>query len=491
MVRMQVMQNRDGSRLSFSFDASSHMGLLLRKASNEFELWRLAMKSIVFVTLLLAALFFHSISAEAANQYVRAGAAGLNNGTDWTNAYASLPATLVRGDTYYIADGSYGSRTFNTAASGMMLITIKKATVTDHGTSAGWNDTFGDGQAVFGKLTFSSPYWLIDGQTGGGPGSWKSGFGFKISWSNATPLIDLPTSAPDQVTVRHIELEGTSNSSGGGSIAQDAIAIFGADDFKISYFYTHAIGRCPFFISPGNGFLAEYGYIADYVSTSAAHSEVASIWAFAGSFPTATTTFRYNIFGYVQGTGGLMWDNSSNNNARLDVYGNIFWADPALAGNDNCCNGVIGGWTGNGGESFFNVHVYNNTFANISGSGEVLSTFPTRSGNNEARNNLFYTIKVPGGGGGVWETVTHNHFILTPSIGTNTSTGTTNPFLDMTNLNFALMASTPAGTSLTSPYNLTPTGTTRGADGTWDRGAYEFGGENLPQPPAPANLSVK
>lgn len=450
------------------------------------------MKNLSFSILLLAMIFLGSIGAEAANQYVRSGAAGSNNGTDWTNAYTSLPATLVRGDTYYIADGTYGSRTLNTPASGALLITIKKATATDHGTSAGWNDTFGDGQAVFGQLAFSSPYWLVDGQTGGGPGSWKSGFGFKISWSSATPLIDLHTSAPDHVTVRHIELEGTSNSGGGGSIAQDAIAVFGADDFTISYFYTHAIGRCPFFISPGNGFMAEYGYIGDYVSTSAAHSEVASIWAFGGAFPTATTTFRYNIFGYLQGTGGLMWDNSSNNSARLDVYGNVFWADPTLAGFDNCCNGVIGGWTGGGGEDFFNVHVYNNTFANLSGSGEALGTFPTRAGNNEARNNLFYSVKSPGGGGGVWGTVTHNHFILTPLIGTTTSTGTTNPFVDMTGLDFALLAATPAGTSLPSPYNLSPKGTTRGADGTWDRGAIEFGtgGSDVP-PAAPTNLTVR
>ena len=33
----------------------------------------------------------------------------------------------------------------------------------------------------------------------------------------------------------------------------------------------------------------------------------------------------------------------------------------------------------------------------------------------------------------------------------------------------------PAGTTLASPYNLDPNGTVRGADGKWDRGAYERG----------------
>ena len=269
-----------------------------------------------------------------------------------------------------------------------------------------------------------------------------------------------------------MELQGTSNSSGGGGLAQDAVALWGASAFTISYFYTHAIGGCPFFISPGDGFLAEYGYIADYVYTDAAHSEVASIWSFGSAFPTATTTFRYNVIGYLQGTGGLMWDNSSNHNARLDVYGNVFWKDPTLSGFDNCCNGVIGGWTGASDEEFFNAHVINNSFVNIP-QAEMLGSFPQRSGGNEARNNLFYGDNNPGGGS-VWQTTTHNHFILTSSIGTSASTGAGNPFVDLANLDFRLTAGTPAGAALGAPYNIDMHGNVRGADGTWDRGAFEY-----------------
>lgn len=448
------------------------------------------MKHLAFLTLLLTLLFLGTVSAEAANHYVRTGASGNANGNDWINAYTTLPATLIRGDTYYIADGNYSAYAFNDAPSGVSVITIKKAIPSDHGTNTGWDDTFGNGQAVFGQFTFSTPYWLIDGQVGGGPGSWKTGFGFKISWSSATPLINLPTNAPSNVTVQHIELEGTSNSSGGGSIAQDAVALRSANAFTISYFYMHAIGRCPFFISPGNGFVAEYGYIADYVSTSAAHSEVASIWAFSSAFPTATTTFRYNIFGFLKGTGGLIWDNSSNHNARLDVYGNVFWKDPTLSGYDNCCNGVIGGWSGGGGEDFFNVHVYNNSFVNISGA-DVLGTFPQRSGNNEARNNLFYVADP--GGGSIWQTVSHNHFINTSAIGANTSMGSGSPFENMNGLVFNITTATTAGMTLPAPYNTDMFGRVRGADGVWDRGATEFmaGGADLTAPAAPNNLRIQ
>ena len=130
----------------------------------------------------------------AANHYIRQGAAGTGSGLDWTNACtdftgACAVGSLVRGDTYYVADGTYAGRTFSTAASGTTLITIKKATVADHGIATGWSDSFGDGAcpastcAQFsGAWVFTTPYWLVDGQTGGGLDQldgrlWVSGHG--------------------------------------------------------------------------------------------------------------------------------------------------------------------------------------------------------------------------------------------------------------------------------------------------------------------------
>src|SRR5438876_251596 len=122
-------------------------------------------------------------SASAANHYVRAGAGGNGSGADWTNACpdfsnACAVASLVRGDTYYIAAGKYtaaaSGQFFNTPVSGTALITLKRATVADHGTDTGWNSTF-DGQAHFAyPRAFFSGYWLVDGQTG----SMQQGAGF-------------------------------------------------------------------------------------------------------------------------------------------------------------------------------------------------------------------------------------------------------------------------------------------------------------------------
>ena len=54
----------------------------------------------------------------AANHYIRDG--GNGNGTDWNNAWDDLPSSLTRGDTYYVADGTYGAYQFNDAASGSL-----------------------------------------------------------------------------------------------------------------------------------------------------------------------------------------------------------------------------------------------------------------------------------------------------------------------------------------------------------------------------------
>src|SRR5215470_3950389 len=56
----------------------------------------------------------------AANHYVRAGATGSGTGADWTNAFTDLPASLVRGDLYYVAAGTYKPHLFGDSDSGTL-----------------------------------------------------------------------------------------------------------------------------------------------------------------------------------------------------------------------------------------------------------------------------------------------------------------------------------------------------------------------------------
>lgn len=398
-------------------------------------------------------------------KYVRAGASGTGSGDDWTNAYTSIPGTKVRDTTYWIADGSYSSPgTLSTAASSTSLIRIKKATASFHGTETGWDAAYGDGVATFsGGIEFTTDYWHFDGTTGGGPDSWTSGHGFKITESAASPLIKIGASS-DYVTVRHIELQGTSNSGGGGSLAQDAVAVYGGSNFTLSHFYTHAIGRCPFFMVPAPDAVVEYGYIADYVSTESQHSEV---WS-TQSWSSGNATFRYNVIVHIEGTGGIMWDNSGAHSSEMRIYGNVFYNTGS--GWSNNANGLIGGWTGGSGEDCYTLRIYNNSFINCTGT--IFTDFITRSGDNIAKNNLFYNCDSPN----YADIGTHdyNHYINsggTHSETNGTSATSGDPFVSYSTLNFRLSGATTAGETLASPYDVDMYGTTRT---TPDRGAAEY-----------------
>lgn len=443
----------------------------------------------IFTKLLTLVILFAAQSAIAKNNYVRAGATGANNGSDWTNAYASLPATLVRGDTYYIADGSYAGRTFSTPVSGTTPIIVKKATLADHGIATGWSDTYGDGQAAFTSgFVFTSSYWTLDGQTGGGAvNSWVQNFGFKITETgDASAIIKVGQGGTaNNITIRHVDLQGKGSvSNSGGSASNDGLAIYGSSDVTLSYFRMVGIGRCPFFVSPRN-LVVEHGWVQSYFGSAAVHSEVASIWAFAGT--VGDVTFRHNLFTDIQSTGGIMWDNSSNNSARLNVYGNVFYK-PAGASWGRA-NGVVGGWTGGGGEQFRNASVYNNSFINVDQ--ESLSSLPNVYSGNVAHNNIFYNSSSPNFS--KFGVHNQNHFINsggTQSESNGTSAASGDPFVNIAGLDFRLKAATAAGLALSSPFNVDALGKTRGADGISDRGAFEFGvgGASLS---APANLQVQ
>ena len=184
---------------------------VLVKGMNRIVMRRSILRSTFLVGIAILGL---SMPANAAQvYYVRAGASGSNNGSDWNNAYTSLPSSMNRGATYYIADGSYSNNTFNTSASGTTLITVRKATQADHGTNTGWSSGYGDGQAIFsGSLQFTSPYWLFDGQ------SWA---GFKLNCTSTPGSADSGGSvyiSANNVTIKYLHLYGTYSAGDGHSL---------------------------------------------------------------------------------------------------------------------------------------------------------------------------------------------------------------------------------------------------------------------------------
>ena len=394
----------------------------------------------------------------AADHYVRQGASGSGTGEDWTNAYTSLPSNLVRGDTYYIADGSYGSYIFDDPESGTEYITIKKATASDYGTDTGWQSTYGDDQAIWSyNIAFFSNYWVFDGITGYGKDA--ASYGFKIlhpsscgTTESEVRLGNYGNSVPGFYYSRlsHVEIEGCGSAYDVSQVAIDGRSRNGARpmNITISHNYIHNIGHMLKTMNWQDG-LVEYNYFEDDWSSSSNHGEAFS------SDGDDNMIYRYNVFeDACTGSGCIMCIRSLSN---FYVYGNVF------VGTSPGGNGPVGCGSR---YSCTNFKIYNNVFANF-------DKIPFVSVKGEIYNNIFYNISrninLPG-------SHNYNWFSGADVIGESDGIAGENsdPFADWQNGDFRLKVATEPGLTLPFPYNTDPDGNTRGSDGVWDIGAYEY-----------------
>lgn len=439
-----------------------------------------------FITLALLMLCALPSLADAAVHYVRAGASG--NGSDWAQALGSLPSTLVRGDTYYIAAGSYPGKTFNDAQAGSTYIYIRKATASDHGTNTGWSASYA-GTATFGPLKFSKGYYDLDGRVGGGPNSWTSGHGFRITGtaSGTGKLITI-----DKVTgirIRHAEiyfsnLVGASSTTASGDLIY---AVSGGSDLLVQYCWLHHSARTLFYPITWSDIVFEYNRMERNGINGSIHSEIFS------SRQVTNVTVRHNHILDWRSTGGIMFGGVVSSAAQsvssnIYIYGNIFewtknWGNTAN-------NGAIGSWS----HSWMLVRgarIFNNTFVNINDSdpSDAASIFPIgKLSDVIVQNNLFYNAnpRIING------SHNYNWFNSNAHGEANAQVSGSSPFVSYSGKDYRLSGATGTGSVQQAPYNQDMLGNLRGRDGVWDRGAYEFGGTSAakPVPSIPTGLKV-
>lgn len=401
--------------------------------------------------------------------YVRAGATGANNGTGWTDAFTTWP-TMVRGETYYVAGGNYPSHNFNTAASGSTLITVKHATVADHGTSIAWQDAYavqshiafsgwfaGNGGIVGTEI--STPFWVIDG-----------GQGQTLFATDATAygfIVDKPSGASScstanqsyfwiadvsNVTYRYIAIDGC----GSGFDVQQVGFDNGTGSGRVieHNFANHLQNSIKLFQATSD--TVQYNQLWNQWTSGAHHGESVN------NFSTDQITFRYNYLDGCTGTACIAC-NIGNTIAmnHWSIYGNIF-------ANYSGGNGAIGGVT----QVIANTVVYNNTFVNGStvwfkdGDGDASAV------NNVLENNLLYnsnsSIDLASGNIAIRD---YNAYFNSGSPSeTHVQIGAGNPFVNSGSLNYQLVVNTTAWTPLPSPFNFDMTG----SQITSSRGALQF-----------------
>lgn len=416
----------------------------------------------VLLALLLAA------AAWGANHYILDGGSG--DGSAWNNAWDDLPATLTRGDTYYVGDGSYASYTFDDNESESTLITIKKATAADHGTETGWNASYGDGQAVFAaSITFTKGYYTFDGgsEITTIPSSTSSDYGIKIaSNSDDNQFGIVQIIGVTYITLENIWVYNTSN----GSINCGTVGVrcsLTNSYLKFIGCYFQNCGKDGLQLNSADFVLVERCYIERYGLKEPGdpdyHGQTVQMF-----YGCQDVVFRYNIWESCEGQALLSLAGVAGSNERIRFYGNIVFvpygettATPGFNSTGGLCGDISEGVEP--GPAY--LILYNNSFVNIGGDYGGTANMPLTNseGNNFTYNNLYYncqTVTIDGkftsdyhaSGGGDDPGGAHSETGLLSSI-----------FHDYENGDFRLASNTTAGLALSEAV-------------WWDGGADAFFG---------------
>jgi len=232
----------------------------------------------------------------AATFYVRSGATGRNDGSDWINAWNSTSrinfGALNPGDTVYIAGGTYGPLNITKSGSSGKPLTFKRATSAEHGTSTGWSNAYDSRVIIDGRGGMAA--------VGIGEGGSYSGQSFitidgvteyGIWLRNAMTGVRAARGKSNNLKLRYLEL----GDEGQSKLGEDGIQ-----------------GR-------GDNLLVEYSYIRDNDNIET-HGD--GIQWFAGT----NITIRYNVFknnGQMFMLTETAWGSDYVND--LNVYYNIFY----------------------------------------------------------------------------------------------------------------------------------------------------------------------
>src|SRR6185503_422993 len=341
------------------------------------------MRKLIFLALLPTMVVVGASSSEAASHYIRAGATGANDGSTWADAWTTFPSstTYIRGDEYYVADGTYsGAFDFARGVSGTTTIKICKATISTvgrcssaHGSDTGWQNTYGDGQALFPGtgVKFSTAYWIFDGVSGAGSrastGSNPASYGFYFTPPNSGSTIRPVVYNANNIQVLHTAVTCPGAS---GNIQQFGYSGTG-DAVTASQTY---VNNCQVsHWNQGDDSVIENSYFGSHWSSSANHGVQVG--------QTVRPVFRNNLVNmchpqWIEPAGDF-FTGISNGQYYNNVFANVVGGNGVLKG---VCDGAI-----------VNTVMYGNTVINSEG--------PILYQNNEGRgtgsgntvvNNLFY-----------------------------------------------------------------------------------------------------
>lgn len=446
----------------------------------------------------LVAILFLTQLALGANHYILQSATGTGSGADWTNAYTGFgtgagkanPASLTRGDTYYVGTGTYSLAVINTSNSGALTTTIKGATAADHGTDTGWSSSFGVDvtQAHFTTSGTYSPIgifiwynpsgqFILDGNTGtpsGGPTS----YGFTVdlpascSGGNTSVEIGAGGGSVNNVQISHFYFLACSGDvATGGVSVQTTTSTTG---LTVSYNYFDGFESA---LDEGNsgvtmtGTVFDHNYLVNAFSSASHHGNQIN-FKDAAINPVVSNNIVANCAGTNCIGANDVGTTCTQGLVGAKIYGNVFNATLTPGGTQAVGLGILSATT----RCFItNALVYNNTFTGTStgwfGACQSGAATCSSATGNLAENNVIWDATCALGLN--VQTHDYNSYLSctdTAPVETNGQVASLNPFVAAASNNFHLATDTSAWTTLTSPYNVDPDGVTR----TSSRGAYQY-----------------
>ncbi len=408
--------------------------------------------------------------------YIRAGAPAGGDGSDWNSAWNSLQAIvwskIKPGTTIWIAGGQYGILKIQSSGNASNRIYIKRATASDPNATAaaGWDPSF-DSQVVMDFVYDSngSSYWTLDGvipYTGIQVRNTSA-----LDYPNDSYSISLGNTPANYVELKNLDVTG--------QVDNNYPSILGGEKRCLNFnnyisgrdtAYGLYIGYCQFHNADTlvsaigiDGMTVEHNKFYGNYHTNNHHP---NIWQTAGA---SNVIFRHNEVYNWQGEGIMMDFTSPSDRPNVNwyIYGNI-WHDampspPGSGCSYSCARILATQYRANGP-----IYLFNNTFVNL-WIPITLENGGTWDSGSQGRNNLYWNL-ISGGPRFPDEA---NNIV---------GSGTTNtPFLDYANKDYRLKAGSSAinaGAALAPingiSFNTDMAGNTRGADGAWDIGAYEY-----------------
>lgn len=419
--------------------------------------------------LIIAVLLSLASEVLAADWYVRKGAAGSNNGADWTNAWNEMNqidwASVSAGDTIWLAGGTYTTaiKPGKSGTSGSRIY-VKRVRATDStpAAAAGWNVSY-DAQVILDvdfALSWDSgtaqlgSYVTIDGRI-------DSGIKTEYHYTNWASSALYMNTANTGVTIQYVDMR-----SQGGTDPVEFV-----DDLKVVQLRANAasltISHCrmhggvdQIMILGPTDLTIEYSKLYDNKATNPETHHPGMV---ASRTCYGTTTFRHNELYNFMAEGLMLGASGGDVGCAWQIYGNVVYG---------------GGETARFVELQYvesTVTAYNNTLSNLSIGFRAINGATWGAGS-AVQNNILYNITAPFSDG---TTGVHDYNASEDDLGeTHDEVIASTIFTDYENDDYTLASGTTAGATLSSPYDVDPVGSTRGQDGTWDRGAYEYGSDD-------------